>query len=235
MIRKFLFDVDGTLTPSRDKIDENFSHWLLDFFTRNDCYIITGSDYEKTVEQIGDELCRAAVKCYNCAGNSVWVKGENVYNREIGVPEKLQTLFDMFLDESAFPIRTGGHIEVRPGLINFSVLGRNATREQRAEYVQWDKNTGERELMAQMISESDFFYDVRVAGETGLDIVEYGFGKEQIIKDFDTDSHHIHFFGDKMEEGGNDYELARKVKESGNRAFNVLEWRETWAYLKDLS
>ena len=49
---KFIFDVDGTLTPSRKQIDHSFWTFFLKFCCSNDVYLVTGSDREKTVEQI---------------------------------------------------------------------------------------------------------------------------------------------------------------------------------------
>ena len=46
----WIFDVDGTLTPSRGKIDPNFKEWFLKWQETHDTYIVTGSDYPKTVE-----------------------------------------------------------------------------------------------------------------------------------------------------------------------------------------
>lgn len=32
---KYVFDVDGTLTPSRSRIDEEFRLWFIDFISKN--------------------------------------------------------------------------------------------------------------------------------------------------------------------------------------------------------
>ena len=44
---KYIFDVDGTLTPSRQPIMPEFKDWFLDFCKHNEVYIVTGSDYPK--------------------------------------------------------------------------------------------------------------------------------------------------------------------------------------------
>ncbi len=53
---RYIFDVDGTLTLSRQKIDPEFKKFLLDFSSKNDVYLVTGSDRDKTVEQLTHEL-----------------------------------------------------------------------------------------------------------------------------------------------------------------------------------
>ena len=49
---KYIFDVDGTLTPSRQKLDPNFLIFFNSFALANDVYLVTGSDRDKTIEQI---------------------------------------------------------------------------------------------------------------------------------------------------------------------------------------
>ena len=53
----FIFDVDGTLTPSRKKINPQFALWFLYFSQNNTVSLVTGSDNPKTLEQIGPEIC----------------------------------------------------------------------------------------------------------------------------------------------------------------------------------
>ena len=77
-MNKFIFDVDGTLTPSRSKIDPEFKIWFTEFCVNNEVYLVTGSDYVKTQEQLGDYLLRWPVFVYNCSGSDVWAKGERM-------------------------------------------------------------------------------------------------------------------------------------------------------------
>ena len=54
-MKKFIFDVDGTLTPSRKQMDIGFSSEFLIFCCKYDTYFVTGSDKAKTVEQVGSD------------------------------------------------------------------------------------------------------------------------------------------------------------------------------------
>ena len=74
----YVFDVDGTLTLSRTLMDPEFKEFFLKFITDNDCYIVTGSDYSKTLEQLGEDVMHNVKRSYNCSGNSVWEKGVEV-------------------------------------------------------------------------------------------------------------------------------------------------------------
>ena len=50
---KYIFDVDGTLTPSRQVIDPSFEAFMIKFCCKHDVYLVTGSDRQKTVDQLG--------------------------------------------------------------------------------------------------------------------------------------------------------------------------------------
>ena len=55
-MNKFIFDVDGTLTPSRREIEPDFKNFFSNFCEHNNVYLVTGSDFPKTHEQLGDEI-----------------------------------------------------------------------------------------------------------------------------------------------------------------------------------
>ena len=65
-----------------------------------------------------------------------------------------------------------------------------------------------------------------LGGQTGIDIGPWGSDKSQILIDFSKDDE-LHFFGDRMEEGGNDYSLAKALQEMGGYPHPVNNWEET--------
>ena len=64
-MKKFIFDIDGTLTPSRQKIDPEFKTFMIYFAIKNPVYLVTGSDRQKTLEQIGAGLYDSCKRVYN--------------------------------------------------------------------------------------------------------------------------------------------------------------------------
>ena len=228
----FLFDVDGTLTPSRKKIDKEFSKFFSNFCKNNDVYLVTGSDRDKTVEQLGKTLYNKVKRVYNCSGNSVWVKNKNVYTSQWECPFLLSSYLELELNASNFKIRTGKHIEERPGCINFSILGRGEDNmNYRSEYVAWDKQAEERDKLAQNIRRLFPDLSVTVGGETGLDISQKGHDKSQILQDFETHDT-ITFFGDKTFVGGNDYSIAHSIITNNlGTVHQVNNYKETWEIL----
>ena len=145
-LQKFIFDVDGTLTPSRGQIDSDFLQFMLYFAGINDVYLVTGSDRQKTLEQVGLDLYNSCKRVYNCSGSDVYEIDRNVYRDDWELPKQVEKFLEDELAYSCFPIRNGLHIERRPGGVNFSILGRGKDpSDGRAEYIKWDKERLERE------------------------------------------------------------------------------------------
>ena len=226
-MNKFIFDVDGTLTPSRGKIDEKFSQFFFDFCTLNHVYLVTGSDKPKTVEQIGNVIYGMAKRVYNCSGSEVWEGSRQIKADEWKIPMHVKTWLQDKLEESSFPLRTGLHIEGRSGMVNFSVVGRNATLGERKLYVKHDTKHNERVNIAALFNLEFPELKAVVGGETGIDIFPKGYDKSQIIRDFDpTDT--LHFFGDAMEPTGNDYPLKKVIIDNDlGMCYNVNSWKDT--------
>ena len=229
-MKKFIFDVDGTLTPSRKKIEHEFWAPFLIFCRQHDVYLVTGSDRQKTLEQLGLDICYTAKRVYNCSGCDVYEKDKNVYRDTWKPSDEVRQFLQDELDYSQFRIRTDPHIEERPGCINFSILGRGANWTEREVYKEWDKDEHERVSIARRFNERFPDLYATVGGQTGLDIAPLGRDKSQILRDF-TDDDELHFFGDRMEEGGNDHSLAVEVEKRCGFAYNVEDYTKTWNLL----
>ena len=226
-MNKFIFDVDGTLTPSRRGMDADFQGYFIDFCYANDVYLVTGSDYAKTLEQVGSNVCDAVTRIYNCNGNDVWEKGVNVRTNDWTLPEDAHEWLSVQLTESTYRTRTGLHFEHRPGLVNFSIVGRNATVEQRADYVVYDELLDERNIIAQEFNLTFPNLQATVGGETGIDISPSGADKSQIVEDFEVEDK-LYFFGDRMDSNGNDFSLSLEV----DVARPVARWQDTFELLQ---
>ena len=215
--------MDGTLTPSRQRIDPSFMTWFLSFCEQNNVYLVSGSDYEKTLEQLGNDICNTVKGVYSCCGNAFYVQGRLQYVNEFVLTPEQHDYLECLLVESPFEIRTGVHIEMRPGSCNFSVVGRNATHHERQLYVSYDEKTDERNVYAALIKEKFPELDATVAGETGIDIHLLGMDKSQVAKLIDP----FVFFGDKIYPGGNDYTIAQLA----TKQYSVANWQETFLIL----
>lgn len=225
----YVFDVDGTLTPSRAKMDKEFADWFEHFSTHNAVYLVTGSDQKKTLEQVPKMVYNSCIKVFQCSGNHIFEQGREIYKDEWKLSNDQNIFLLDKLHSSDYGVRTGQHFDHRPGLCNFSIIGRGANSAQRQDYVLYDEKEEERSFIATEFNKR-FGSKVRatVAGETGLDITPVGKGKSQILKWINGP---ITFFGDKTMEGGNDYDLAKALNfENVNQVDN---WRHTWKILSN--
>jgi len=219
------------LTPARQSITPEFLHFFYEFSTHNEVYLVTGSDREKTVEQVTLGIYNNAKRVYNCSGSDVYEKDINVYRDDWELPRDVENHLENELLFSKFPVRNGDHIEKRPGGVNFSILGRGLTCfVEREEYVKWDKETGERKEIARRLKMKFPDLEVNIGGQTGLDLGAPGSNKSQILRDFKLGEELI-FFGDMMEEGQNDYALAKAVQEMGGSSHCVNGWKDTMMLL----
>ena len=224
----YIFDVDGTLTPSRQRIDSEFHNFFLDFVKNFNVYLVTGSDYDKTLEQLGEDICNSVNCIFNCAGNTVMKNGKQTFANEWKLPTEARKFLEDKLSESKFYRKTGRHIEERPGMVNFSVVGRNCNLEDRAMYKQWDEHKEERVNIASEFREL-FNLEAQVAGETGIDIYPIGADKSQVV---DWIQKPITFFGDKMQFGGNDYPLSKALENYIDcKSIQVKDWKDTYRIL----
>ena len=208
---------------------------MMFFAAKHDVYLVTGSDRNKTIEQVGEDLYNRSKRVYNCSGSDVYEGDKNVYRDQWELPLDVERFLNDEMDYSQFPIRNGNYIERRPGSVNFSILGRDEDPfNGRKEYVEWDKRTNERADIADRIRRQFPGLTVAVGGQTGIDIGPFGSDKSQILRDFSQDDQ-IHFFGDRMEKGGNDHSLAMVVQNlSMGEIHPVNRWEDTWELLKDV-
>ena len=229
----YVFDVDGTLTPSRDIIDSDFESYFVNWAIPRNVHLITGSDYAKTLEQVGKDVIISVSAVHNCAGNSIWSRGEERSRNEWTISSDAKAWLRNKLKESKFTLRTGTHIEERCGLVNFSTIGRGASKIERQIYVKFDKLYKEREQISKEFNAQFPELEAAIGGETGIDIYQKGRNKAQLLS-YLGEVEELIFFGDAMEEGGNDWPLAEAIRNRNNpkdKIYHVNSWRDTYKYL----
>uniref|UniRef100_A0A674PPB9 Phosphomannomutase n=1 Tax=Takifugu rubripes TaxID=31033 RepID=A0A674PPB9_TAKRU len=122
-----LFDVDGTLTPPREKIDQQLDEFLQTLRGKGKDCIVGGSDYSKIAEQLGDmkikEKFVAALK-EKFAGKGLQFTKGGLISFDI-FPEGLNTIY-FFGNETS---DGGNDYEIfnDPRTIGFTVSSPNDT------------------------------------------------------------------------------------------------------------
>lgn len=220
----YVFDVDGTLTPSREKIDPVFEKFFLNLCHSQTVYLVTGSDYPKTLEQLGHDICYAVEGVFNCSGNMLTRRDVVMYVNDFELTDDEREILEQELRASGFSVRTGNHIEKRVGTVNFSIVGRNASKVERQQYKVWDESTGERVIICRKLNKLFTRLECVIGGETGIDIFIKGQDKSQIAKYVKP----FVFFGDRCEVGGNDHSIFM----ASNSGYHVKDWQETYRILK---
>lgn len=229
----YLFDVDGTLTPSRLPIDPEFKAFFIDWVQGKRVAFVTGSDAKKTIEQVGEDLWSQVIS-YQCGGNVIYKKGTKVYEMTWGqadgeLPEYLEELLAL----SRYPHRFGTHIEKRKGLVNFSTVGRDCSQEERIKYLEWDNVHQERKWLCKAVMDRFPNVEASIGGQISIDIHPRGRHKGQVAY-FLRKAGPLYFFGDKTYMGGNDYPLAARLLEPPHRVFQVDDPEDTKRILETL-
>ncbi len=222
-MRVYLFDIDGTLTPPRQPMSEGFAKFFLDFCEENTVYLSTGSDWSKVVEQVPENILHSCAGVFTCSGNSYWsldvddVFVEDAsYRADFEPSEALLSDLGLFLESSDCPKKTGEHIEHRTGMINFSTIGRACSQEEREEYSMWDKENKEREKIVSVLRKRYNDLSFNIGGQISIDISPTGYDKSRSVsylREWHPDCS-IHFFGDKMQPGGNDYPVLKELNDN---------------------
>ena len=167
-----LFDMDGTITDPRQPVTDDVVNILRSIKPSIKKYLVTGSNMIKIEEQIPNSvLLNLFERVYAC-------NGTRVYNCNLDMDDETQpvmpelihkvSLRDYYSEgdvnhiinvllrtalETHTKIKTGTFIEWRDSQINFSVIGRNCSFEQRDDYVKWDKKSGERQKIVDNLRE----------------------------------------------------------------------------------
>lgn len=228
--KNFFFDVDGTLTLPRQKMDDEFNA----FFTRwyslqhkrnHKIFFITGSNRDKTIEQLGRQLWISVDGSYQNCANQLYRHGELIKESQWKMPPTLYLDILETIEESLWYGKSTRNIEERVGMVNISTVGRNAPPELRKEYSDWDKRNFEREGISDRFSDKYPDLEFVVGGELSIDIYPKGNNKGQALKDISGETI---FFGDKCERGGNDFPIASRA----TVCHNVSGWQMTWNIMK---
>ena len=218
-----LFDIDGTLTKSRLKIQPSMIECLNKARKHFDLAIVGGSDRDKQIDQLGD-----ITYLFNYAfseNGTLSFKGKKEFHRNSFAKflgeNKLKELINFCLQvviETDIPVKRGTFLEYRNGMLNCSVIGRNCTQEERMQFVEYNKTHDIQNKVAQRIRDKfdkDGVY-VSVGGQISVDIFPKGWDKTYCLQFIDKEYEDIHFFGDKVYKGGNDFEIYEHERTIGH-------------------
>lgn len=232
-----MFDLDDTLAPSKSPMDDEMLALMRRMLDRSLGCIISGGRFEQFDTQV---LARIGV--FDSIGNlhlmptcgtqyvrwsgSGW---ETVYAEYLSDDEKSRTL-DV-LETGArelglWEAETWGPIlEDRGSQITFSALGQSAPVDAKAA---WDPDGSKKEALRAYGAQRLPDLEVRSGGSTSVDVTKKGidkaYGARKLMDILELGVDDILFFGDRLDEGGND----RPVKDLGIESIAVHGWRDTY-------
>ena len=218
MKKIYIFDMDGTLTPSRREMTPDFEEFFSMWANTHTFFLVSGSNLEKIKEQVPQYILDLSEGVFTCGGNQLWLNGELSYNHEFKPSDDLLSFLKEQLEKSKYPLRAGNHIEDRGSMLNFSIIGRDCSLEERLDYFQYDSKKKERENIVNKIINRWDNLDAVIGGQISIDITPKGMNKSQVlneIKKFYADEEYI-FIGDRTMDGGNDYPLAKIMNDTEN-------------------
>lgn len=232
-----LFDMDGTLTDARSVITKDVVECLRTISPSIKKYLVTGSDMVKIDEQISSDLLLSLFeRVYACNGTRVYNCNLDMDDEHGAVEPELihkTSLLDYYSESDInhiinvllktvynthTKIKTGTFIEWRNSQINFSVVGRNCTPNQREDYTRWDKKSSERQKIISHLRDTfkGWGLSFRLGGQISIDITREGWDKSYAFKNMDESPDQCVFFGDKICKDGNDLDIAMKCAKYHN-------------------
>jgi len=239
------FDLDDTLAITKSPISDRMAGLLGRLLEHYDICVITGGRFEQIRSQVVDRLdapehlmgklhlmptCGTRYYRYNELDHK-WVMQ---YAEDLTKEQKARIIEALESTAKELDIwcenPKGEIIEDRFSQITMSALGQQASPEDK--YAWAEKYKDVRPIYRDKVAEKLPDLEVRIGGTTSTDItlpgIDKAYGMERLIDAIDVSKDEILFFGDKLDEGGNDY----PVKAMGIDSIPVDGW-ETTAYALD--
>jgi len=221
MKRLLLFDLDGTLTKSRQAVDEEMSSLLVELLHKTKVAVISGGPIEQfhkqLVNRLGCDDVRLLESLYlfpTCATSFYRYKEDrwlNVYSEKLSDEEVkgIKSAINYAVHwTNTFPETEqiwGEQIENRGTQVTFSALGQNAPLEMKSK---WDADQSKRKKIKKVLEKIIPEFEVRLGGNTSIDVTKKGIDKtyaiQQIDKHLGIKKRDMVFIGDALYEGGND-------------------------------
>lgn len=223
--------MDGTLTKSRNPIEPAFNEFLINKI-KPLCKLglVGGSDFKKIAEQMkGADIVERFDYVFAENGLIAFKSGKEIGRESIQNfvgDEKLQRFINFclrYLSEITLPVKRGTFIEFRTGMLNICPVGRSCSQKERDEFDQFDKQHKIREKMIEAIRKEfpNFGMTYSIGGQISFDVFPDGWDKTYCLKYVEGEGFdEIHFFGDKTDQGGNDYEIFNDKRVIGHKVAN---------------
>lgn len=209
-----LFDVDNTLTISRGQATPEMIKCLRDCSAIFDLGCVSGSDLDKLREQLDAALgfmkwkfTENGLMTYLDFQPKPWHSASFVEHIGETRYQELVNRILALLSCTVLPCKRGVFLELRTGLLNVCPIGRSCTQKQREEFAQYDSVAGVREQLCDVLSKEFPELKFSIGGQISIDVFPKEWNKTYCLQFIAGKYDTVHFFGDNIRPGGNDYEI----------------------------
>lgn len=239
------FDLDDTLAPSKGAISPRIAGLLRALLSRVEVAIISGGNESQfraqVIGQLGDVDAAGLARLHllpTCGTRYLRHDGSDfapLYAHDLTDDEKSGALTALREEAERLGLWEaspwGDILEDRGSQITFSALGQQAPREAKHS---WDPDGSKREALRDAVAGRLPGLEVRSGGSTSIDITRAGidkaFGMQQLADHTGIELTSMLFYGDRLDEGGNDY----PVLALGVPSVAVEGWEDTAEKLDEL-
>ena len=217
MKKLIVFDLDGTLAPSKSSLDPQTAGLLRDLLDIIKVAVISGGAWAQFEMQLLTDLPKnsllANLSLLPTCGtkffqyNGTW---EELYSEDLTAAEKrkIRDSLDRAAGEAGDRAKKvwGEVIEDRGSQVTYSALGQQAPLAEKEE---WDPDFAKRKKITAILETLIPEFSIRIGGATSIDVTKPGIDKAYGIGKL-RDTLHLSFkemiyIGDALFPGGNDY------------------------------
>ncbi|QVL34083.1 HAD-IIB family hydrolase [Telmatocola sphagniphila] len=235
MKKLIVYDLDGTLAPSKSSLDAEMASLIGNLCRIVHVAVISGGNWPQFEIQVLSKLSEnsnlknlALLPTCGTKFFSYEVGWKELYSEDFSPSQKVKILasFRRALEEADYkPIQLWGEmIEDRGSQITFSALGQLAPLEEKKK---WDPDYAKRKKITAKLVELIPEFSVRMGGATSIDVTKNGIDKAYGIRKLQDilkiSINEMIYLGDALFPGGNDY----PVKQAGVDSIEVRDPTET--------
>jgi len=217
MKKLIVFDLDGTLAPSKSSLDSEMASLLHDLLGVVRVAVISGGAWLQFETQLltklkQDERLKKLSILPTCGTQFFEYEGQwkRLYEEDFTADQKEKIIesLNKAIEAAGFKVEKtwGETIEDRGSQITYSALGQQAPLEDK---VKWDADFAKRKKIKAILDTLIPEFSVRLGGATSIDVTKPGIDKAYGIKKLreilGIEVNEMIYVGDALFPGGNDY------------------------------
>ena len=237
-----IFDVHGTIVESNEKIKKEHAEILNNLKLNYKIGICSSDTIDRTLYQMDnliffDEYFNDNGSVYNKNTSIFQLNLENVHEYHIRnhvtypfFQKPIKEFLNLISMQKGFII-SGNLVEIRKGLVHLSCVGKQASKNERNNFIVFDKKTNFRNDLILKIKRVIIGTNlsVKLAGDCGIILYPFEYDKHQIRYYIDN-SYNIVYFGNRYKLDEVDNEL---MQDSGIISHKIDNVKETYEILRD--